>query len=105
MQTGPPTGDSKRKVMGMIFWKEKREAVQAIVGEQWNVHLRENEGLDIQASPKKSVYGESQLTFALLQKIVDVCGTKNVNCVFDNGFGGTETTGGDPANLTITVRE
>lgn len=86
----------------MSDWKQLAIEVAKDLGEFWSV-TSTDDGLDIRATPSR-VMGESELTFALLEKISARCETKNINCVYNGGWSGTEVTPGSSGSLTITVR-
>jgi hypothetical protein len=100
-----------------VYWKAKCAEVATIIGKKWEVVLftehvptrtwetvKLARGLSVRPNVS-GMYATAGLTFALLQRISEVCdGTKNINIEFCNGWGGTEVTPGDDATLTIHVR-
>lgn len=92
-----------------IDWEAAHTEVVKFLGGMWAVDIaytinyqrpRQNVpiGLDI------TVDGDATMTFAMLERISQICGTRNINLNYERGWGGSDVTPGDPDSLGFTVR-
>lgn len=99
----------------MTFRRKTAEAMASRIGQllggHWQIEVVEDgagshTGPGINIKPGSGApYSECDLDFGKLCKIADICGTKHINVIWNEGWSGTELTGGDPAELVIEIRK